>query len=80
MRYRKLVSQELTVSALGLGCSGMTSDYGVRDDVESVATIHRAIDLGVTLFETLDAYSAGQNEEPIASAIRVPSRRNHDRL
>jgi len=70
MKYRKLGSQGLTVSALGLGCSGMTSDYGVRDDVESVATIHRAIDLGVTLFDTSDAYSAGQNEELIAGAIK----------
>lgn len=66
---RKLGQQGLTVSALGLGCSGMTSDYGVRNDVESVATIHRAIELGVTLFDTSDAYSAGQNEELLAGAI-----------
>jgi aryl-alcohol dehydrogenase-like predicted oxidoreductase len=70
MKYRKLGSQGLTVSALGLGCSGMTSDYGIREDVESVATLHRAIDLGVTLFDTSDAYGAGQNETLIAGAIK----------
>lgn len=70
MKTRKLGSQGLTVSALGLGCSGMTSDYGVRDDVESVATVHLAIDLGVTLFDTSDAYAAGQNEELLAGALK----------
>lgn len=70
MKTRKLGSQGLTVSALGLGCSGMTSDYGVRDDVESVATLHHAIDLGVTLFDTSDAYAAGQNEELLAGALK----------
>lgn len=70
MKSRKLGSQGLTVSALGLGCSGMTSDYGVRDDVESVATLHHAIDLGVTLFDTSDAYAAGQNEELLAGALK----------
>jgi aryl-alcohol dehydrogenase-like predicted oxidoreductase len=48
----------------------MTSDYGLPDDVESVATIHRAIDLGVTLFDTSDAYGAGRNEDLIAGAIK----------
>lgn len=70
MKSRTLGSQGLTVSALGLGCSGMTSDYGVRDDVESVATLHHAIDLGVTLFDTSDAYAAGQNEELLAGALK----------
>lgn len=77
MKYRDLGSQGLSVSALGLGCSGMTGDYGVRDDAESVATIHRAIDLGVTLFDTSDAYSAGENERLIATAIKG---RRHDIL
>lgn len=70
MKSRTLGRQGLTVSALGLGCSGMTSDYGVRNDAESVATVHRAIDLGVTLFDTSDAYGAGQNEELLAGALR----------
>ncbi|WP_425424432.1 aldo/keto reductase, partial [Streptomyces lushanensis] len=49
---RKLGGQGLVVSAEGLGTMGMTTAYGVRDDTESVATIHRAIDLGVTMFDT----------------------------
>jgi len=48
----------------------MTSDYGVPDDVESTATIHRAIELGITLFDTSDAYGAGRNEELLGAAIR----------
>jgi aryl-alcohol dehydrogenase-like predicted oxidoreductase len=70
MQYRELGSQGLVVSSLGLGCSGMTSDYGVPDDAESVATLQRAIELGVTLFDTSDAYGAGRNEELIAGAIK----------
>jgi aryl-alcohol dehydrogenase-like predicted oxidoreductase len=69
MRYRELGRSGLRVSAVGLGCSGMSSDYGVPDDVESTATIHRAIDLGVTFFDTSDAYGAGRNEELLAAAI-----------
>jgi aryl-alcohol dehydrogenase-like predicted oxidoreductase len=70
MHYRKLGKAGLRVSALGLGCSGMSSDYGVPDDVESTATIHRAIELGLNFFDTSDAYAAGRNEELIAQAIR----------
>jgi aryl-alcohol dehydrogenase-like predicted oxidoreductase len=70
MDYRAVGSQGLQVSTLGLGCSGMTSDYGLPDDVESVATIQRAIEMGVTLFDTSDAYGAGRNEALIAGAIR----------
>jgi aryl-alcohol dehydrogenase-like predicted oxidoreductase len=67
---RRLGSAGLHASALGRGCSGMTSDYGVPDDAESSATIHRAVDLGVTLFDTSDAYGAGRNEELLGAAIR----------
>ena len=70
MSHRNLGSQGLSVSALGLGCSGMSSDYGILDDVESTATIHRAIDLGVTFFDTSDAYGAGKNEELLCAAIK----------
>jgi aryl-alcohol dehydrogenase-like predicted oxidoreductase len=70
MQTRELGKTGLHVSALGLGCSGMSSDYGILDDVESTATIHRAIDLGVTLFDTSDAYAAGRNELLVGAAIK----------
>ncbi|WP_158046300.1 aldo/keto reductase [Skermanella pratensis] len=69
MERRSLGNAGLRVSAIGLGCSGMTGDYGVPDDVESTATIHRAIELGVTFFDTSDAYADGRNEQLIAGAI-----------
>ncbi|MGY5135111.1 aldo/keto reductase [Streptomyces nigrescens] len=60
---------ELVVSAQGLGCMGMSHGYGESDDVQSVATIHRALDLGVSLLDTSDFYGAGHNEELIGRAI-----------
>ena len=70
MDTRKLGSQGLVVSALGLGCMGMSDFYGPTDDVESVATIHRAIVLGVTFFDTADMYGPFKNEELLGRAIR----------
>ncbi|PPJ32333.1 aldo/keto reductase [Nocardia nova] len=68
MATRKL--GELTVGAQGLGCMGMSQAYGVRDnDEESIATIHRALDLGVTLLDTANVYGAGANEELVGRAI-----------
>ncbi|MGY1769642.1 aldo/keto reductase [Blastococcus sp. SYSU D00813] len=59
----------LTVSALGLGCMGMSEMYGAADRDESIATIHRALDLGVTLLDTADVYGDGHNEELVGQAI-----------
>src|SRR5262245_59662330 len=67
---RKLGRQGLEVSALGLGCLGMSQSYGIPDDQESIATIHRAIDLGVTFFDTAEAYGPYQNEELLGRAIK----------
>jgi aryl-alcohol dehydrogenase-like predicted oxidoreductase len=69
MQTRTLGPKGPTVSALGLGCMGMSEFYGGRDDTESVATIHRALDLGVTFFDTSDAYGPHTNEELVGRAI-----------
>ena len=66
---RTLGRQGLTVSALGLGCMGMSQSYGPADRDESIATIHRALDLGVTLLDTADLYGGGHNEELVGEAI-----------
>lgn len=60
---------ELTVSAQGLGCMGMSHGYGDSDDAQSIATLHRALDLGVTLLDTSDFYGSGHNEELIGRAL-----------
>ena len=71
---RKLGRQGLEVSALGLGCMGMSQSYGEADEAESIATIHRAIELGVTLFDTAEVYGPFRNEELVGRALRARRR------
>jgi aryl-alcohol dehydrogenase-like predicted oxidoreductase len=69
MHTRELGTSGLSVSALGLGCMGMSQSYGKGDDEESIRTIQRALDLGVTLVDTADAYARGANETLVGRAI-----------
>ncbi len=71
MQTRKIGNQGLVSSAIGLGCMSMTHGYGTHgDETESIATIHHAIDRGVTLFDTAEAYGPHTNEELLGKAIR----------
>jgi aryl-alcohol dehydrogenase-like predicted oxidoreductase len=70
MKQRKLGPQGLSVSALGLGCMGMSEFYGTTDEEESVATIRRAIELGVTFLDTADMYGPFTNEKLVGGAIK----------
>ena len=75
MQYRRLGKSSLVVSAVGLGCMGMSEFYGETDVHESIATIQHAIDRGVTLLDTADMYGSGRNEELVGRAIE---KRRHE--
>src|SRR4051812_35381103 len=83
LRQRKLGSQGLSVSEVGLGLMGMSQSYGTtedRDERESIATIHRAIELGCTFFDTAEVYGPFVNEELLARALRALGNSARDRV
>ncbi|MEO7529954.1 MAG: aldo/keto reductase [Sediminibacterium sp.] len=70
MQYRKLGNTNSQLSSLGLGCMGMNHAYGEPDDIESIATLEKALDLGINFWDTADMYAGGKNEELIAKVLK----------
>ena len=69
MKYRKLGNTDVNLSAIGLGCMGMSHAYGIGDDEESISVLHKALDLGINFWDTADMYGKGRNEELVSKVL-----------